>query len=140
MPSLKVLNSPRPVQDDSSSTTTLAWAGWKMIIPSDWRPLRIEGLWEKGTMMVGDSAAAVFQIKWWRPQMKNFDAYRWIQRRIRSNKKSEKMNGSELRSPENFTNCVWVDENKKDLHRSLWYGYAPQAQLMFEFVINGAVP
>ena len=61
--------------------TDLSWCGWSLPVPADWRPLKIEGGWERGAMMVGDADGPVFKILWWRPEAEDFAASRWLAER-----------------------------------------------------------
>ena len=64
--------------------TTIAWAGWRVRVPEDWRPLKLEGGWAKGSLMLGREGSPFVLIKWWRPEQKSFDAERWMKRRFKS--------------------------------------------------------
>ena len=50
----------------------LAWCGWEMPVPRDWRPVDVDGEWVRGAMIVGDREQAILQIKWWRPRAADF--------------------------------------------------------------------
>ncbi len=112
----------------------MAWVGWQMRIPPEWRPLRIEGGWDRGAVIVGDMNEPVLQLKWWRPGKKRFDADRWVRRRLRSLR--ARSGGPEGPSPKGFSHTAWVPESillgaGEKLLR-FWYGYAPAADLVVE--------
>jgi hypothetical protein len=114
-----------------SKSIWLAWSGWQMRIPADWRPLRVEH--DRGVMMVGDGVQAIIQIKWWRHGKKDFDSKTWIRQRTKRLVLEDNSPG-----PADFSPCGWalpaVDESK-----AIWCGYAPRARLALEIVINRAV-
>ncbi len=118
----------------------LAWVGWQMRVPPEWRPLRIEGEWKRGKMIIGDAEEPVIQLKWWRPQAERFDAARWMQSRLRSLGLRPASNPLPSGPPPGFSETAWVPEAKwageeKTLLR-LFYGYAPRAGLVLELVVN----
>ena len=55
---------------DKLEWTTLAWGGWRMRIPADWRPLDIEGGTTRGRMVLGDGNSPVLGITWSRSTTK----------------------------------------------------------------------
>ena len=111
----------------------VAWAGWMLLVPWDWRPLRIEGEWQRGAMMLGDAEAPAVQIKWWRPEEKKFDAERWLKKRLKKVRAPVKQDEG-APHPKGFEHCVWAPESKDG--RAFWYGYASEAGLMLEAVLN----
>jgi hypothetical protein len=119
---------------DKPGTVPLAWVGWELVMPDEWRPLRIEGSWDSGSLVVGGTADPVAQIKWLRPRRRSFDAERWIRRRLRSRRlEPGRPPGA---APRGFAEGAWVpDENSRQLLRS-WYGYSREAGLLIEVVAN----
>ena len=108
-----------------------------MQIPPEWRPLRIDGGWKRGVMMIGDAGQAYMQIKWYRPRSQSFNASRWLMRRQKTVRAAEvKVNG--LACSEDFTVSGWIPEAKakKGRNTGLWYGYSPKARLLLEVAVN----
>jgi hypothetical protein len=55
---------------DKLEWTTLAWGGWRMQVPGEWRPLEIEGGTARGRMVLGDGGTAVLALVWSRATKK----------------------------------------------------------------------
>ena len=110
-----------------------------MRIREEWCPLRIEGAWDRGMMMVGNSYEAAFQIKWWRPGKARFNAAAWLNRRARQ------VGGAaaelSIARPAGVTDSRWVPSAriKGGGEMSIWYGWAPAGRVVLEVTVNGAV-
>lgn len=117
--------------------TWLAWAGWSARIAPRWRPVSIDGAVSRGRVMIGDGETAIAQVNWWRPSSRRFDAERWVQVRIKSNRAQPK-NGAP--APKGFVAITWAAAKPRGRRgkRTLWYGYQAQANLAVEVVINAA--
>ena len=120
----------------SGSALALAWAGWQMRVPSDWRPLSVSGGAAQGAMMLGDASRPLMRIKWARPSGRRFDAERWIRRRVRS--AAGKHAGVEPTdaSPDFRPGAFARAAGGRKTRRRLWYGYAPRAGIALELVIS----
>ena len=111
----------------------IAWQGWIIPVLPDWRPIEIDGDYCRGKMMIGSSSVPVMQVKWWRPQEKNFFATEWIAARIREMKTFPSENPP---VPADFAAAGWIDELefKEDLTKTIWYGFAEKAGVVIEIV------
>ena len=112
----------------------LAWAGWGMRVPADWRPLDIQGGWRRGTMVIGDADQPLLQVKWWRPRRKRFDADRWIRRKAR--------HGQPVEDWEDFPVAAKLRKGGRGRRagRQLWYAYSPEARLAIQLVVGASLP
>ncbi len=111
----------------------LAWMGWQVSVPADWRPLRIEGEWLRGTMVIGNSDGPCIQVKWIRPDTRRFRPDRAIARRTKKEKRNNLSLSKSCPSATDFRHCSWLT-GKEGTARAVWYGYAPKAELMLELV------
>jgi len=128
-----------PTRDTRDATQTpLAWCGWETRIPSSWRPLDIQGEWERGHMMVGDAEQAIFQVKWWRPKNRRFDAQAWIGERVRKWSIETVKKGP---CPKSFSTTAFLAEvpSKGGGSRAIWYGCSSAGDLVLEVAVNRAV-
>lgn len=121
-----------------SKKTWLAWNGWRLRMPTDWRPLRVYGDAAKGNMVIGDAASAIMQIKWRRHRSARFDPQAWLARRARAMGADERASGGDH---EGFSATAWLPaaRSKRGARRSIWYGFAPGPALMIEIVVSPAV-
>ena len=110
-------------------------------MPPVWRPLKIRGEWQRGSVIVGDGEHVIFQVKWWRPQIKNFDGRKWMTKRLKRETKGI-IPSENPPCPETFTDSIWAcDATRRDgVHLMLWYGYARQSDLMLEVISGGRTP
>lgn len=126
----------------SIATSALAWARWETRIPAHWRPLRVQNRKNTGRITLGDSAQATVQINWWNPPRKGFSSARWMQRRLRSMRKSVTI-ADHAPAAERFDNTIWLPDvqDRKGVSSSIWWAYAARARLVIEVVVNtGAGP
>jgi hypothetical protein len=120
-----------------STNAPLAWAGWRMTVPAPWRPLRIEGAWRRGAMMVGDGEQALFQVKWLRPKQKNLQGERWIKQRLKALGAFGRTRKGKGAAAGGFAETAWTPA--KGQGRSFWHGCAPGAGLLIEVAVNSAL-
>ena len=121
--------------DANNCSNVIAWQGWELRVPQDWRPLEIAGDYKRGKMMIGNAEIPVVQIKWWRPEEKEFYDYEWIAARIR---KLKALPSDNPPRPPGFSNTGWVKdlEFKENISKTIWYGYAKSAGVMMELVMT----
>jgi hypothetical protein len=118
----------------------LAWAGWQLQVPGDWRPLKMSGTPTKGWMIVGDAMCALFSIHWEQPgddAITNADA--WVQQRL---KRQGLEADPEPPAAERFSVCTWAHgvQSEEDKQTTYWYGYAEPAKLLVGVKVNGVLP
>ena len=110
-----------------------------MDVPPRWRPLKIEGTFSGGTMILGRGADVVMQLKWWRPKLKRFRPDRWLGRRLRS-LKARMDDGTTCPSPDGFGMVARAvrrsGKRSKGGPYALWYGWAPSAGVQIEAVVG----
>jgi hypothetical protein len=108
---------------------SLAWCGWSLRLPPQWRPLRVEGDGRTGNMMVGSATDATLRIRWAR--LSPARARRAWARRVRRAK------GQPLaRTPGGFTDCAILKPHKSA--QTVWLGIAEEAGLLLDLVYNSA--
>ena len=123
----------------SAGPGCLAWAGWRMNVPAQWRPLKIEGEYSGGTMILARGADVVMQLKWWRPKRKRFRPERWLRRRLKS-LKAQIDDEAACPSPDGFEPVTLAKSRRSKRGRggplALWYGWAPDAGVQIEAVVG----
>ena len=60
----------------------LSWHGWQFALPQDWNPVKIEGDWHKGSLVIADFHATRLAVRWQAASGRKFDAPRWTQQAI----------------------------------------------------------
>lgn len=118
----------------------LAWAGWRLEVPEDWRPLQLLGTALKGQMIVGDAMCALFSIHWehlTRGPMP--DGQRWVAERL---KRHGVLPDGEPPAADHFSACNWAHgvQSEEDKQTTYWYGYAASAELLLGLKVNGVLP
>lgn len=124
--------------------STLAWAGWMIRIPPEWRPLEIRGGFDSGKMVIGDAASPILQLKWSRPG--RFDPDKWARRRNRA--RDDAQGGRAFASatgqvkagvpaPGGFAVLDWRPQARaaRKLIRAIWAGWSKMAGLLVEAVV-----
>lgn len=62
-------------------TQSIAWQGWRLQVPNDWNPVRIEGDHDKGSIILADLNEPRLALRWTRAG-RRFDFARWPARVI----------------------------------------------------------
>ncbi len=121
-----------------------------MEVPGRWRPLKIDGTWTRGTMMIGRGADVVMQIKWWRPKpnwlrrtlpilpLGQHDPDRWLRRRLKAVRGTIDTKRS-CPTPAGFepvARAVTRGRRRRKAPCSLWYGWDPTAGVQIEAVVG----
>lgn len=117
----------------------LAWAGWQMRVPAEWRPLKLLGTADNGSMMVGDAMCACFSVHWQYSRRAISDGEAWARQRL---KRLGLLPDPSPPAAERFSACTWahgvqVEEDKQTTH---WFGYAARANLLLGIKVNGVLP
>lgn len=115
----------------------LAWAGWKMRIPSAWYPLQITGAHEAGAMIVGNSEMAMLQIKW-RIAHPPRNASRWAADRAKHIIKHPDIHRCDVPKGFDGAHLASDDSDLAESGRIVWCGAAISERLMLEIVMNGS--
>jgi hypothetical protein len=118
--------------------SSVAWCGWALPVPEEWRPLKIEGSWAKGSLMLGTEGEPVVLVKWWRPEEKRFDAEQWMARRCKA---LGALPDEHAPTPVGFCPALWVVnlQRREGEGKTVWYGYAPEAGLLIECISTSEV-
>ena len=113
----------------------IAWQGIHFAIQPDWRPLRIEGSHEKGSITVGDIEVPIFQLRWLRPP-RDYDSAGWIRKR-----REETSGGQESARPPHpkaFNEVSWIKDLaiRQESEKTVWWGYSSKENLLVEILMT----
>jgi hypothetical protein len=110
---------------------SIAWCGWEILVPPDWRPLRIEGELAKGSMMLGDADKPILRVQWHRVDAGSLNASGWITGRL---KKLKAAVSPDAPVPKGIDASAWA----LDVHvregdsKDVWYGSSSAAGIILE--------
>ena len=111
--------------------TWIAWAGWQIRVPADWRPVAIEDAPRRQCMMIGSASSPIMQVKWTRTPADATAFAAWLPRRLRRTARGMAKSDQPPQSPET-TDAAWL----KGGSRSLWYGACARASILLEIVVD----
>jgi len=125
------MTSARP----SPEAHLLAWQGLEVPLRDDWRPLRIEGGYSKGSVTVGDIEGPIFQVRWIRPP-KGADTDGWIKARRQSVAAGQESRGAPR--PEGFDSVSWIKNLavREESKKTVWWGRSPRANALVEILLT----
>lgn len=64
-----------------SKTQRLAWQGWQLHVPTDWNPVKVDGDYDEGSVLLADLHAAKLGLRWKRAHKKTHPA-NWATRAL----------------------------------------------------------
>ena len=70
-------------QSDSGKRQCIAWQGWSLDVPADWNPVRIEGGWRSGFVLLADLHKPRLGLRWGAVGGKRFTADIWARSAMR---------------------------------------------------------
>ncbi len=73
----------------SDALQPFGWAGWLLDLPGSWRPLRIAGKYEQGSVHFGDAEGTGGRLNWSTVVRRRFDAEKVLRRGLRRAKVEE---------------------------------------------------
>ncbi len=65
------------------SKNFFAWHGWQLALPRSWNPVKIEGDWAKGTVLLADMDHPRLGVRWRKIADRRFNPAAWAQRAMR---------------------------------------------------------
>jgi hypothetical protein len=118
----------------------ISWQGFRLPLMREWRPLRIEGGFRKGSVAIGDISNPLFEIRWLRPESADFDGQGWIDV---NRTKAEKCDTSSPPRPAGFSSVGWIrgfeDEKKNSGGKTVWWGYSSEGRMLIEMIVSELV-
>ncbi len=125
------------VNGNMSIFSKIAWQGWEIPVEPEWRPLKIEGGRDDGSMMIGLPQTPVLQLKWRRLRGRALDAASWLMQRF----KIERPDGG-APLPRGFGSSAWKLRHalKKGGHLSIWMGVGEKENCVLELLSTSLAP
>jgi hypothetical protein len=114
----------------------LAWCGWRLDLPRDWRPLRFTGVWRGGAVLVGTSEEAVFSVEWTRPDARRFVPREWVEARAARLKGRPQ---APAPRPDGFDPVAFVTRppSRTALPNQVWIAWHAGCRLGLTLTLNG---
>lgn len=78
------MNAASSYQLSTRNYQLLSWHGWQLALPEDWSPVKIEGDWNKGSILIADFHATRLALRWQSAPKRKFDAPAWTEQAIRN--------------------------------------------------------
>jgi len=111
----------------------LAWQGWQMRLPAEWNPVRLEGGYEAGSMLVADLQGARLALRWQRPGRRQFDAARCVESAMEE--ELGRLAAAEARPmPLDGFDCSMLYVEQQPPGRDLWTAYSPVSRRLVQAV------
>jgi hypothetical protein len=108
----------------------LAWCSWRLRMPEEWRPLRLEGTDRAGNVMIGTATEAILKVSW--AKVPPARVKRLWSRRVKKRSATRR----EAPPPRGFADCAILRPRKGT--RTTWVGCAQPAGLLLELVYSQA--
>jgi hypothetical protein len=121
----------------------IAWHGWRMQLPESWNPVKVEGDWEQGSLLIADMLSAKLGLRWRR--MKRGDPVKVANQALRKEVGSlaadeavdQAMGDDGLEGDAWRTSRVYVEP--KPPGRDVWIGWSSRSGRVLEIVHHAKV-
>jgi hypothetical protein len=117
-----------------SDVHRFAWQGWDILIPSEWDPVRLEGDFDSGTVLLADLARPRVGLRWQRlsPKAKSVDA---VDRAMRGEVGTLAAEEARAASDERWAGAkLYVERDPPG--RDVFVGYSPASQRIVQLVCH----
>jgi len=113
----------------------IAWHGWSLDVPADWNPVRIEGGWRSGFVLLADLHKPRLGLRWGAVGGKRFDAGIWARSAMRDEVGVIASREAKPLDREGFEASIHYLE--PDLPgRDVWVGYSPASGRGVELIYH----
>lgn len=113
----------------------IAWQGWSVPVREEWQPVRIEGDYFRGRMIVGNGDGPVFQISWQRPKdIRDFDCAKWLskQKSKYTDSKVKSVNPNKDKDIEITSLEGDIKNGRSQEHKAVWWVYSARIGIVME--------
>lgn len=119
----------------SKEKQVIAWQGWTIPVREEWQPVRIEGDFYRGRMIVGNGDGPVFQVSWQRPKdIRDFDCAKWLSKQ--KSKYTDSQVGAVNTGDDNDIEITSLDgdiKNGRNMeHKQVWWVYSASIGIVME--------
>ena len=117
-----------------SGSDVMIWQGWRLELPPRWHPLRIEGDYDTGNVLLGDLHGPRLGMRWKKASGRRFSAADWSRSAIRAEVGSGEADKARPHSPtEQFEGgLLYLDPDPPG--RDVWTAYSPASKRVIEVV------
>lgn len=131
----KTTESDRFTASPRHRVTAFSWQGWNLELPSRWNPIKLEGTYETGQVLIADMHRPQLGIRWSTVAKKRFDSEAWAERALRDEVgKLASAKGKPLRMPAGDWEGSTIFLEPEPPGRDVWVGYSPTSKRVIEIV------
>jgi hypothetical protein len=111
-------------QSANRNCQRLAWQGWSLEVPGEWNPVRIEGGWRSGFVLLADLHKPRLGLRWGAVGGKRFSAAIWARSAMRDEIGVIAANEAKPLARESFESSIHYPEPEPP-GRDVWVGFSP---------------
>ncbi len=112
----------------------LAWHGWNLAVPDTWNPVKVDGTWDQGLMLLADMHQAKLGLRWRRA--KRGDPEKWADRALKDevgNLAAKQAAGFAMPESTDWkVSKLYADTDPPG--RDVWVGWSNQSSRVLEIV------
>ena len=120
----------------SPSTQLLAWQGWSIAVPADWNPVKIDGDYDSGSVLLADLHSARLGLRW-KKAARRGDPVAWAERSLRD--EVGKLAADEARHlalPGGEWSVSRLYQDPDPPGRDVWVGYSRASHRVLQIVYH----
>jgi hypothetical protein len=128
-------HSPTP-PPNNSTTSLFAWHGWRLSLPRSWNPVKIDGDWDKGSVLFADLDHPRLGVRWRKIGGRKFDPAAWAQRAMRAEVGQLALKVAS-QAPSRVTgdsSLLYLDDDPPG--RDVWIGYSSESRRAIEIIYH----
>lgn len=113
---------------------SIAWQGWRLRVPTTWNPVKVDGDWDQGVLLLADMLQAKLGLRWKR--MKRGDPMQWANRSLEAEVgklASQEAIDHPMPHPSDWrVSKLYIDKDPPG--RDIWSGWSEKSGRVLEIV------
>lgn len=115
------------------ASNIFAWQGWQAVLKADWQPVRIEGDFYRGRVIIANGDGPVFQVSWQRPKGgQDFDFAAWLARQTARYENADAVKSKSSGDLVITEIAAFSATTEKQPGKRAWWAYSKAAGVVLE--------
>ena len=121
----------------SSPSATFGWQGFTLVLPEGWNPVKLDGAFDAGYVLIADLHGPKLGLRWRRAATRKLDSAAWARRAIEAEVEKAPAGRARALSLANDTwtgSTLWLDSEPPG--RDVWAAYSVASNRVVEVIYH----